>query len=49
MYLKKFNRLDFLRIAGSSVAASAAGAHLFCQKKTTNHPNIIFILADDGA
>ncbi|MHC4187529.1 MAG: sulfatase family protein, partial [Planctomycetota bacterium] len=42
-----YTRRDFLRLAGSSIAASALTSSLWAEDKNQMKPNIIFIMSDD--
>ena len=42
-----YTRRDFLRLAGSGIAASALASSLWAEDKKQNTPNILFIMSDD--
>jgi arylsulfatase A-like enzyme len=47
MEVKMYTRRDFLRIAGSAIAASALTPCLWAQDNNQKTPNILFIMSDD--
>jgi arylsulfatase A-like enzyme len=47
MEVKMYTRRDFLRLAGSGIAASALASSLWAEDNNQKKPNILFIMSDD--